>query len=272
MANLGANIPVQRSAQQFIQSGLRLVGSLRSGQNLSAAELTDSLQVLQDMVDAWSAERLMIYTVPYTTLDQNGVALTLSAGKQKYTLGNVNGNENLLLPRPPKIDRASIVINASASTPIEKPMEMYDDVRWQSIPNKSTQSLYPEVCYVEPTVDGTDWLLYFWPIPTQVSPVVLYPWAALNQFPNLQAKFFFPPAYIRAIRFNLAVDLAAEFPCDMQKLQLVMKIADQAKNVIKSLNLASVAMKEAVCDAAIVGASGSRGNIYSGSASRSHNN
>src|ERR1700736_4763423 len=125
MASLGPNIPIQRSGQQIIQSSLRLVGSLRSGQNLSAAELSDSLLVLQDMLDAWSAERLMVYALPYTTLDQNQKTLSLVAGKQKYVLGNANKPEDFLLPRPPRIDSFWVLSPESQSTPVEIGLAMY---------------------------------------------------------------------------------------------------------------------------------------------------
>src|SRR5258708_38573798 len=108
MPNLSFIFP-QRSAQQIILSALRKTGALRSGQNMSAAELGDCLQVLQDMMDAWNAERLMIYVVPRTTVDQNNVQLILQAGKQTYTLGNANGNENWLIPRPPRLERVSVI-------------------------------------------------------------------------------------------------------------------------------------------------------------------
>ena len=214
----------------------------------------------------------MVYALPYTTVDQNNQVLKLTAGQQKYTLGNLNGAENFLLPRPPRIDNVSVLYSASQSTPVEYGMDMYDGKQWQSIPNKSTQSLLPQVCYIEPTVDGTDYLLYFWPIPTQGNPIVLYPWAALNQFSSLQAKFAMPPAYSKAIRFNLAMDCAAEFGCDMQKLQLVNQQARESKNVIKAINL-SLAIPESWCDEAIVGSDGhGRGNIFAGGPNRNRSN
>jgi hypothetical protein len=268
LANLQANISVQRSAQQLILGALRKTGALRSGQNMSAAELSDCLTVLQDMVDAWSAERLMIYTVPFTTQDQNGVTLSLKAGQQAYKLGNANGNEDFLLPRPPRLELVSIVYSASQSTPVEIGMDMYTEKQWQGIPNKSTQSLLPQICYVEVTPDGTDYILRFWPIPTQANPVVLYPWAALNQFPNLNAKFFFPPAYSRGISFNLAVDLALEFGTDLTKFPLVIKEAGRSKAVIQAINLP---LQEVYCDEGILGAGGRRGNIFAGGPNRNLN-
>lgn len=255
---------ITRSATSFIQSALRLVGALRSGLNLSAAELTDSAQVLNDMLDAWSAKRTTVFVVPRVTLDQNQNTLMLIPSQQTYTLGNINANENFLLPRPPKLERVSIMYNASQSTPVELPMDMLDDVRWQGIANKSVTSILPQVCYLEPNFP--DISLSFWPIPTQANPVVLYPWQALAQFADLTSQFQFPPGYARAIRFNLAVDLAAEFPCDMQKLPLVVQRASLYLTEIENLN---VKPKEAVADEALVGSYGKMGNIFTGSSNRS---
>lgn len=252
----------QRSAQDFIQSALRLVGALRSGNNLSADELNDCLLVLNDMMDGYSAERGTIFTVGPITKDQNGATLSLKANQQAYTLGNLNGNEDFLLARPPRLERVSIMYSASQATPVELAMEIYDDVRWQQIANKSTPSLLPQVCY--PTGNYPDNTLYFWPIPTQANPVVLYAWMALSSFPDLETKFSFPPGYAEMLRYNLAMRLAAEFPCDLQKLQVVAKLAADTKQRLLAMN---VQPHQAVCDEALIAGSGN-GNIYTGGASR----
>jgi hypothetical protein len=272
LPNLPPSGLIQRSGQDIIKSSLRLVGSLRSGQNLSAAELADCLLVLQDFIDSCSAQRLVIYCTPYTTVDQNNNPLSLNAGQQKYVLGNSNGTEDFKMNRPPKIERVSVLYSASQSTPVEVPLvTLHDNVAWQSVANKSTPSLLPQICYIEPTADGTDYNLYFWPVPSQANPIAIYPWAALNQWTNLQQKYFWPPAYLRMIRYNLAVDLFAEFPGDMQKFPLVAKIANESMGIVKAINLADVATKEAVCNEGILGTHG-MGNIYIGGVSRSLNN
>lgn len=262
MANLAFQNTQTRSAQSFILSALRLVGSLRSGQNLSAAELTDSLQVANDLLDAWSADGTLVFVRPRVTQDQNGLNLTLVANKQTYLLGNQNGNEDFLLARPPRLERVSIMYSASQSTPVERELDMYDDVEWQQrVPNKTTTSLIPSVCYVE--TNYPDMQLNFWPIPTQANPVVLYLWQALTQFPNLQTKFSFPPAYARAIRFNLAVDLFAEFKGDLQSFPLIKERAAIYKGEIEAMNMVH---KEARADEALIGAGGKMGNIFTGTA------
>lgn len=270
MPTLSANVPIQQSAQQIILSALRKTGTLRSGYNATAGELSDCLGVLQSMLDAWSAERLVVYALPYTTTDQNGVTLSLKANQQKYVLGNLHGTEDFLLSRPPKIDNVSVIYTASPQTPVEIGMDMYNVKQWQAIPNKNTISLLPQICYVEPTVDATDWFLYFWPIPSQAQPIVIYPWAALNQFPNLQAKFAFPPAYNAAIAFNLAVWLAMEFSTDLTKFPLVQQTARETKATIKAINL-SMGFPEVWCDEALIGTH-ARGNIFAGGPNRNRSN
>jgi hypothetical protein len=248
-------------------SALRLVGALRSGLDLSAAELTDSLQVFNDLLDSLSVERIMIPAETVQTLDQNQATLALKANQQAYKLGNVNGTEDFLLTRPSRLSRVSIMYSASQQTPVELPMDMVDSVGWQGISNKSTPSILPQVCFVdESNAVFPDMVLYFWPVPTQANPVIFYLWQVLQQFPDLVTKFLFPPAYARMLRYNLAVDLAAEFPCDMQKFQIVQKIASETRSQVAGINVRPL---EAVCDEAIVGSHGKMGNIYTGSSNRS---
>lgn len=258
---------LQRSATDFIKSALRLVGALRSGQNLSGDELNDCKIVLNDMLDALSIERIMIPAVFPQKLDQNQATLVLIPGQQSYTLGNVNQNENFLLPRPSRLERVSILYNASQSTPVELPMDMYDDVEWQGIANKSVTSILPQVCFVDDSLQVfPDMVVYFWPIPTQANPVILYLWGVLTLFPDLTSQFLFPPGYAEMLRYQLAVRLAAEFPCDLQKFPLVQDLAAQMKSRVAGIN---VVAKEAVCDEALVGSNGKMGNIYTSTANRS---
>lgn len=258
---------LSRSATDFIKSGLRLVGALRSGLNLQNDELNDCKTVLNDMLDAFSAERTQIPAVTVQSLDQNQKVLTLVANQQSYKLGNVTQTEDFLLARPSRLERVSVLYAASQSTPVELAMDMVDDVGWQSISNKATPSILPQVCFVdESNAAFPDMVLYFWPIPTQANPVVLYLWTVLQLFPDLKTQFLFPPAYAEMLRYNLAVRLAAEFPCDLQKFELVRQLAGESKARVAGIN---VRPKEAVCDEALTGSNSTMGNIFTGTANRS---
>lgn len=267
MPVLSSSATLTRSALDFIKSALRLTGALRSGQNLTNDEQNDCKTVLNDMLDAFSAERVNIPAITIQTLDQNNVALSLKPNQQAYKLGNAIGTEDLLLARPARIERVSIQYSASQQTPVEIPLEMADDVRWQGIANKSTPSLLPQVCFVDASnAVFPDMVLYFWPVPTQANPIILYLWTTLTIFPDLTTQFLFPPAYAEMLRYNLALRLAAEFPCDLQKFPIVQKLAQDAKMRVALINTQA---KEATCDEAIVGSDGHMGNIFTGSPNRS---
>lgn len=265
MPVLNPNQTLALSATDFIKSSLRLVGALRSGLNLTNDELQDCKLVLNSMLDAFSIERTQIPAVTTQTLDQNQKTLMLKANQQAYTLGNVNGTEDFLLPRPSRVERVSYLYSASQQTPVEEPLEMLDSVQWQNVNNKTTTSLLPQACFVdESNAVFPDMVLYFWPIPTQANPVVLYVWTLLQQFADLEAKFLFPPGYAEMLRYQLAVRLAAEFPCDLQKFQIVQKLAADAKARVAGIN---VRAQEATCDEALLNGGG-LGNIYTGMANR----
>lgn len=262
--------PVQTlslSATDFIRSALRLVGALRSGLNLSKDELNDCQLVLNSMLDSFSIERISIPATTVQTLDQNQVALTLKPNQQAYKIGNLNENEDFLITRPSRIERVSVFYSASQQTPVELEMDMYDDVQWQGITNKSTASLLPQVCFIdESNAVFPDMVAYFWPVPTQANPVGLYLWQMLQQFADLTTQFLFPPGYAEMLRYSLAVRLAAEFPCDLQKFQIVQTLAAEAKARVTGIN---VRAKEATVDEALL-PSGGRGNIFTGDSNRSH--
>jgi hypothetical protein len=267
MPVLAPSNPLALSATDFIKSALRLVGALRSGLGLTQAELTDCALVLNSMLDAFSIERTQIPAISIISTNTAQVPLSLVPNKQSYKLGNSTGTEDFLLPRPSRVERVSIMYSASQQTPVELPMEMLDDVQWQGITNKSTTSILPQGCFVDASqAVFPDMLCNFWPVPTQANPVILYLWQLLQQFSSLTAQFLFPPGYAEMLRYQLAVRLAAEFPCDMTKFEIVQKLAYEAKSRVAGIN---VQAKEAVCDEAIVGSNGKMGNIFTGSSNRS---
>jgi hypothetical protein len=251
-----------QTGTSIISSSLRLVGSLASGEVPTASELNDAGMILTEMIDAWQIERLMVPFVARITNDSNNVPFTLVANKQSYQLGANAPDFNY--PRPARLERVSVMYSAAQATPSEFPLEMLDDVAWQGVVNKTTVSLLPQVCFND--LAFPIMTLWFWPPPTQANPIVLYAWQPIQNFADLITQYSFPPAYQEAIRYNLAVRLAAEFPGDPQKMPLVMKIANESLARIRSFNLP---MKEVSCDEGILG-DHLRGNIYSGTPNRSH--
>lgn len=231
------------TANDLISSALRLIGVLASGETPSAPEANDGLTILNQMLDAWSTERLALFTV------QRQVVIP-AVLKQAYTVG-AGGDFNI--PRPPRIDRVGVISLTNAVQPLELPVEMLTDVGWEAIPVKNISSSLPLKVWND--LGYPLMTLSFWPIPNVQVNFALYTWTALNQFPDLVTDEEFPPGYLKALRYNLAVDLAPEFGREVPPVVAAQAISSKA--TIKSMNSVPLDLR---CDEATVNQRGGRYN------------
>jgi len=227
------------TGQDLISSSLRLIGALASGETPSAAEASDALVILNQMLDAWSANRLAVFTL-------SRQVFTLRAGKQSYTMG-AGGDFNV--PRPAKIQYWSILSNQNPAQPLELAAnsDFLTDEEWQEVRVKNITGSLPRKLYD----DGGFPLrtLSFWPVPDNSSvQTALYIWNALQQFADLVTDYTFPPGYLEAIKYNFAIRLAAEWPGNLS--QATPLLAQQALANIKSMNSPVVKLR---CDEGITG-------------------
>lgn len=214
----------------LIASSLRLIGVLASGEPVPIEEANDALMVLDQMVDAWNADRLAIYA----TGSQD---FPFVVGQQAYMMGP-GGDFNT--ERPPRIDSISAMLLENPSNPIEVPMSMFTVDEWQKqMPVKVVNSSFPQVCYD----DGGFPLrtLSFWPIPTYPNAARIYSWQDLTLPPTLQTVLSFPPGYAEAFRYNLAARLSAEFAAPLPAL--VGQIAIDSMARIRNMNLPELGLR-----------------------------
>lgn len=232
------------NAQDLIASSMRLIGALASGETPTGAEASDALLVLNQMLDSWNAERLMIFTISIAEYP-------LVVGQQTYTLGT-GGNFNAA--RPAKIERMSIVSLMNPAQPLELPMQYFTTKDWQEqIPVKLINSTLPLVVYDDGAFPLRN--LNFWPIPTINVNTRIYSWTALSSFANLTTDLTFPPGYLEALRYNLAARLMAEMPGDFNQITgaLVPKLAMDALARIRDMNTVEIQLR---CDEALIGTGG----------------
>lgn len=234
-------------AQDIIDSALRLINVLASGESPSTDESNDALDTLNDLLDSWNAQRLAIFTVARQVFN-------LTSGQQSYTFGT-GGNFNA--SRPARIERVSIITQVNPPQPLEMPIRYLTTGEWQQVPVKNIESTFPIQVYD----DGGFPLrtLNFWPIPNIAGiQTVIYGWQALSQFADLDTTDYeFPPGYAKALRYNLAVDLAPEYGV-IQMNPLVVAQAQTSLGVVKALNEDS-ATEPLYCDAAL---SNTRGQMF----------
>lgn len=208
----------------LLYTSLRLAGILHAaGRTASTSVMLDAFNSLNALVDAWNAEQLSVYAIERRTF-------TLTIGVGTYTIG-IGGALNT--PRPIKIERANGVIGNPEVNP---EIEIITAEDWAEMPFKVDSSLFgpTKLFYQSSYPLGT---IYFTPAPAGPASVHLYVWAQFTQF-ALQAEVLaLPPAYLRALEYNLAVELSAHpqfrrFPMD----PTVAKMAAEFKNAIRELN------------------------------------
>lgn len=224
------------TALDVITAAMLRINAIAPGENPTDGEAETGLNNLNDMMDAWQAERLMIYSIQRQVF-------TLNSGQQSYTVGP---GGDIDIPRPPTINRMGIINLSNAAQPLELPLQMLTDTQWQLTPVKQIYSTLPQLVYDD---GGYPWrTLYLWCIPSVSVGLALYIPALLGAFIDLATDYEFPPGYADAIKWNLAVRIAPEFGGFMPPT--LPALALEAKARVKSINTPSLDLR---CDEALVG-------------------
>ena len=219
------------SSLDLIRDALLEIQAIAVGETPTAAEANDGLRVLNRMLDAWQAQRLAIFATARQLLP-------LTIGQQAYELGIGSSTVGWGIPRPSRIDYFG-VLYPSGSYPIELPMIAYTESDWLQIPLKNTASSLPQGVWDDQGFPFRN--LNFWPIPNLSGlQVALYNWVALQQFSDLRTQYGWPPAYLRAIVKNLAMDLLTQYPGSPVQLQVLAAQAAAALGLVKSSNVQPV--------------------------------
>lgn len=212
------------TVRQLIEGSLKLLGVLAQGENVSGEEAVDALSRLNELVDSWSADGLMIY-------DVKRESFSLTSGQSSRTIGT---SGDFVTSRPTVIQGASVLQNG-----IETPIRIYNQQEWQSVSMKASQSSLPQGIYVEDTYPNKT--LNFYPVPSSTSSVVLYSLKPLTAFTSLNETIALPPGYPKALRYNLALEMAPEY--GKQVDAVIAKIAEESKSTIKRLNTRPIYMR-----------------------------
>lgn len=223
------------TALDIITGALRLINSYAPGESLSSADSGDALAVLNDMLDTWSTEHLTVFKNDEDTV-------TLTPGKVTYTIG-AGGDINVT--RPLRVTTVFTRITSSGSGGIDYPCEEASNDQYLSIGLKSQPGPWPKYFFYNSTYPLG--VLYLWPVPTMAGELHIWADGVFTQFANLTDVVSLPQGYVRAMKKNLALELAVEY--GKEPSRLLIEQARTSKAVIKALN--SSPQSPATYDAAI---------------------
>jgi hypothetical protein len=208
------------TAGDQINRALRLLGVLAEGETTSAAASQDALIAFQQMVDSWNTERLAVYA----TQDQ---VFSWPVGEITRTLGPTG---DFVGNRPILIDDSTYY--RDPGTNVSFGIKLINQQQYDGIAVKNVTSTYPQVMWVNMEYPNISMTVY--PQPTRLLEWHIVSVEELSQPATLATTLSFPPGYLRAFTYNLAMEIAPEF--GVEPSPQVKRIAMTSKRNLKRIN------------------------------------
>lgn len=180
------------TVQDLINLAVGLIGGTTQGEGSNASEFTDSFLRLNLLIDGWNAD-------PQNQFGTLTTSITLSGAV--YTIG-VGGTFNIARPAFVKSVRALVAGRSSDMMPMNKP-------QYNAIEEPGQTGIWPKRFYDDGLFPTRT--MRIWPVPSTSGTIEIDTPFAIPQFAALTDNVVLPPAFAKALVYNLAVDLAAAY-------------------------------------------------------------
>jgi hypothetical protein len=208
------------TAGDQINGALRLIGQLAEGETPSAATSQDALTAMNQMIDSWSIERLAVFSTQDQVFMWPPGAISRTLGPTGDFIGN----------RPVLLDDSTYFRDPANN--ISFGIKILNQQQYNGIAVKTVTSTYPQVIWINMTYPDIE--MYVYPVPTKVLEWHFVSVSELTQPATLATVLTFPPGYLRAFRYCLACEIAAEF--GVEPSPQVSRIAMTSKRNLKRIN------------------------------------
>ena len=208
------------TAGDQINGALRLIGQLAEAETPSAATSQDALAALNQMIDSWNTERLAVFSTQDQVFNWPPNVLSRTLGPSGDFVGN----------RPILLDDSTYFIDTASG--ISYGIKIINQQQYDGIAVKTVTSTYPQVIFVNMTYPDVTMTVY--PQPTRDLEWHFISVEELSQPATLVTNILFPPGYLRAFVYNLAMEIAPEF--GVEPSPQVQRIAMTSKRNLKRIN------------------------------------
>lgn len=207
------------TAIQIITRAMRSINVLGSDETPSSEMASDAFDSLNDLLESWANEKLMIYQLVLE-------GFPLIVGQASYTIGPA-GNFNTV--RPISIDNAYIRWQG-----LDYPMGIVTTEQYDNIPLKTIATQMPCVMILDAGFPLST--IKMWPTPSDnTAQLFIESRKPFTAFTSYTDQVNMPPGYDRALRYNLAMELIPEYGIVNSSPQLA-RMAATAKKAIKRVN------------------------------------
>jgi len=208
------------TAGDIINGSLRLIGVLAEGEVPSAETSADALSAMNQMLESWNTERLAVFATQDQVFSWPPSTISRTLGPSGDFVGN----------RPVLLDDATYFRDPASG--ISYGIKLINQQQYDGIAVKTVTSTYPQVMWVNMTYPDIE--MYVYPVPTKLLEFHFISVEELTRPANLATDLTFPPGYLRAFRYNLAMEMAPEF--GVEPSGQVQRIAMSSKRNIKRIN------------------------------------
>lgn len=219
------------TAQTIIDSAMRSLGVLAQGASPSTDQTADALEALNMLLGSWSNDDLI---QPYRVTENFSVL----SGVANRTIG-VSGDWNTAKP----IDIEAIYIRDANN--VDHYIDPKTAKEYAMLQSKGIATGRPEFYYFEP-IDSANpdsmAKIFFDKTTAATETFYIVSYKEFVQLASAGTTVALPPAWIRALKFNLAVDMAPEYGKPVSPE--LAAIAEQSKNHIRLLMSESVELTE----------------------------
>lgn len=207
------------TAGDQINRALRLLGILAEGETPSASMSQDALMAMNQMIESWNTERLSVFCTQDQIFEWPSSEIKRTLGPTGDFVGN----------RPILFDEATYF---KAPNGVSYGIKFINQQQYDGIAVKNVTSTYPQVIFANMTYPNVE--MYVYPMPTQVLEWHFVSVQELDQPATLATQLHFPPGYLRAFTYNLAMEFAPEF--GVEPSPQVQRIAMTSKRDLKRIN------------------------------------
>ena len=210
------------TAIELIRRSMLLINAIAAGETPVDGDLNDALITLNELFDSWDLQPMAVYSSP----NENWV---LTPGQAVYDWGITAGAGMFTSERPVFINNVTCV-RAGLSTPVV----VLSQDEYDSISLKTTsRPVIERIRYVNSFPLGQ---ITCYPVPTEAITLNFNVNRQLAGPVSLQSALALPPGYMRAIRYNLAVELWPEYVNASTDINSIKMIARESFGKVKISN------------------------------------
>ncbi len=225
------------------------LGVLRPGSTMDPSQGATVLYHVQNMIDAWAANRLTLSRQLRTTF-------TMPSGDSEIQVGSglaVN------IVTPMWINSINYLIPGS-SPGVEVPIGQMDEDAFANLSIKELSSALPIQSFYQTNMDGVSGTLFLWPEVDQDVTIAIYTPQAVGVPTSLDTDLTGPAGYAQAFLYGLEELLLTPFSVAMESVPMLPTLAARAWTNMTRPNVMPGVLS---VDAALVPMAGGAYNVLS---------